>query len=191
MAKEFEIKALRRLKYFLGIEVAHSKQGIFISQQKYVTDLLKETGKTACKPASTPIDPNLRLEDVEKDATVDKEMYQRLVGRLIYVSHTQSYIAYVVSVISQFMHSPKEAQLQATYRVLQYLKRTPCKSILFKRNGVLVLEAYTDANYAGSIIDRKSTFGYCTFLGGNLVTWRSKKHNVVVRSDYYSKSAIL
>ena len=191
MAKEFEIKALRRLKYFLGIEVAHSKQGIFISQQKYVTNLLKEIGKTACKPASTPIDPNLRLGDVENDATVDKEMYQRLVGRLIYVSHTQSYIAYVVSVISQFMHSPKEAQLQATYRVLQYLKRTPCKSILFKRNGVLVLEAYTDANYVGSSIDRKSTFGYCTFLGGNLVTWRSKKHNVVVRSDYYSKSAIL
>ena len=110
-------------------------------------------------------------------------MYQRLVGRLIYLSHTRPDIAYAVSMISQFMHSPKEAQLQATYRVLQYLKGTPCKGILLKRNGALVLEAYTDANYAGSIIDRKSTFGYCTFLGGNLVTWRSKKHNVVVRSS--------
>ena len=100
LAKEFEIKALGRLKYFLGIEVAHSKQGIFISQQKYVTNLLKETGKTACKPTSTPIDPNLRLKEAEKDATVDKKMYQRLVGRLIYLSHTRPNIAYAMSVIS-------------------------------------------------------------------------------------------
>ena len=81
------------------------------------------------------------------------------------------------------MHSPKEAHLQAVYRVLQYLKGTLGKGILFKRNEGLVLEAYTDADYASSIIDRRSTSGYCTFLGGNLVTWRSKKHNVVVRSS--------
>ena len=93
--------------------MAHSKQGIFISQQKYVINLLKETGKTACKPASTLIDPNLRLGEAEKNATVDKEMYQRLVGRLIYLSHTRPDISYAVSVISQFMHSPKEAHLQA------------------------------------------------------------------------------
>ena len=79
LAKEFEIKALGRLKYFLGIEVTHSKQGIFISQQKYVTDLLKETSKTPSKPASTPIDLNPRLEEPKNDATVDKEMYQCLV----------------------------------------------------------------------------------------------------------------
>jgi transposase InsO family protein len=115
LAKEFEIKALGRLKYFLGIEVAHSRQGIFISQQKYVMDLLKETGKTACKPASTPIDPNLRLGMAEEDAAVDREMYQRLVGRLIYLSHTRPDIAYAVSVISQFMHSPKEVHLQAAH----------------------------------------------------------------------------
>ncbi|RVW65328.1 Retrovirus-related Pol polyprotein from transposon RE2 [Vitis vinifera] len=124
LAKEFEIKALGRLKYFLGIEVAHSKQGIFISQEKYVTNLLKETGKTACKPASIPIDPNIRLGEAEKDATVDKEMYQCLVGRLIYLSHTRPNIAYAVSVINQFMHSPKEAHPRAAYQVLQYLKGT-------------------------------------------------------------------
>ena len=183
MAKEFEIKALGRLKYFLGIEVAHSRQGIFISQQKYVTDLLKETSKTACKPASTPIDPNLRLGMAEEDAAVDREMYQRLVGRLIYLSYTRPDIAYAVSVTSQFMHSPKEVHLQVAHRVLEYLKGTPGKGILFKRNGGLVLESYTDADYAGSIVDRRSTSGYYTFLGGNLVTWRSKKQNVVARSS--------
>ena len=183
LATEFEIKTLGRLKYFLGIEVAHSKKGIFISQQKYITDLLKETGKTACRPASTPVDPNIKLGSAEEDIAVDKEMYQRLVGRLIYLSHTRPDIAFAVSLVSQFMHQPKEAHLQAALRIVQYLKGTPGRGILFKRNKSVSLEAYTDADYAGSVVDRRSTTGYCTFLGGNLVTWKSKKQSVVARSS--------
>jgi hypothetical protein len=183
LAKEFKIKALGRLKYFLGIEVAHSRLGIFISPQKYVKDLLEETGKIVCKPKSTPIDLNLRLGKAEEDVAVDREMYQRLVGRLIYLSHTRLDIAYAISMISQFMHSLKEVHLQVAHQVLQYLKGTPGKGILFKRTRGLVLEAYTDADYVGSIVDRRLTSGYCTFLGGNLVTWRSKKKNVVARSS--------
>ncbi|XP_057514198.1 uncharacterized mitochondrial protein AtMg00810-like [Actinidia eriantha] len=183
LANEFEIKDLGKLKYFLGIEIAHSKQGIFISQQKYIIDLLKETGKLACKPVSTPIEPNHKLGEAEEDIAVNREMYQRLVGRLIYLSHTRPDIAYAVSVISQFMHNPKEIHLQAVDRVLQYLKGSPGKGILFKRGDEMILETYTDADYAGSVIDRRSTSGYCTFLGGNLVTWRSKKQNVVARSS--------
>jgi len=135
LAKNFEIKTLRKLKYFLGIEVAHSKTGIFISQQKYITDLLKETGKTSCKPASTPIDPNLKLGNTEEDTVVDKEMYQRLVGRLIYLSHTRPDVAFAVSLVSQFMHQLKEIHLQAALRIVQYLKGTPGRGILFERNG--------------------------------------------------------
>jgi len=75
LAKEFEIiKTFQKLKDFVGIDVDHSEKDIFISQHKYVTDLLKESGKIACKPASTPIDLNLKLENVE-DTVVDKEMY--------------------------------------------------------------------------------------------------------------------
>ena len=88
------------MKYFLRIEVAHSKYGIFISLQKYVSDLLKETRKLACKPTNTPIGCNHKLGEVEEDIVVDREMYQRLVERLIYFSHTRLNIAYVVSVIS-------------------------------------------------------------------------------------------
>ena len=183
LATKFEIKNLGRLKYFLGIEVAHSKKGIFISQQKYITDLLKETGKTACKPTSIPVDPNIKLGSAEEDIAVDKEMYQRLVGRLIYLSHTRPDIAFAVSLVSQFMHQPKEAHLQAALRIVQYLKGTPGRGILFKRNKSVSLEAYTDADYAGSVVDRRSTTGYCTFLGGNLVTWKSKKQSVVARSS--------
>ena len=102
-------------------------------------------------------------------------MYQRLVGRLIYLAHTRPDIAYSESVISQIMHDPREPHLQAAYRVLHYLKGNPEKGILFKKNNTLTLEAYTNADYAGSLVNRRSTIGYCTFLGGNLVTWRSKK----------------
>ncbi|CAJ2657372.1 unnamed protein product [Trifolium pratense] len=183
LAKEFEIKTLGKLKYFLGIEVAHSKKGIFISQQKYITDLLQETGKTACNPACTPIDPNIKLGNAEEDVAVNKERYQRLVGKLIYLSHTRPDVAFAVSLVSQFMHQPKEIHLQAALRIVQYLKGTPGRGILFERNGSVGLEAYTDADYAGSIVDRRSTTGYCTFLGGNLVTWKSKKQSVVSRSS--------
>jgi len=145
--------------------------------------LLKETGKTACKPISTPVDPNIKLESAEEDNAVNKEMYQRLVGRLIYLSHTRPDIAFAVSLVSQFMHQPREAHLQAALRIVQYLKGTPGRGILFKRNKSVALEAYTNVDYAGSVVDRRSTTGYYTFLGGNLVTWKSKKQSVVARSS--------
>ena len=125
LATEFEIKELEKLKYFLGIEVAYSTQGIFISQQKYVTDLLAETGKIGCKLVSIPMDPNHKLGEATEEPVVDKRMYQKLVGRLIYLAHTRLDIAYSVSVISQFMHDPREPHLQAAYRVL--LERQPHK----------------------------------------------------------------
>ena len=114
---------------------------------------------------------------------VDKEMYQCLVRRLIYLFYTRPDIASVVSVISQFMHSSKEVHLQAANQVPQYLKGSPGKGILFKRNLGLVLEVYTNADYAGFVVDRRSITGYYTFLSENLVTWRSKKQSLVARSS--------
>ena len=129
------------MKHFPGIEVAYSTQGIFISQQKYVIDLLKETGKIGCKPVSTPMDPNQKCGEAKEELTVDRKMYQRLVGRLIYLAHTGPDIAYSVSMINKFMCDPRESHLQAAYRVLHYLKGNPGKGILFKRNNYLTLEA--------------------------------------------------
>ncbi|KAK0582233.1 hypothetical protein LWI29_023202 [Acer saccharum] len=183
LIQEFEVKDLGRLKFFLGIEVAHSKHGIFTSQQKYVVDLLTETGKLGCKPVDTPIEQNHRLCEATESVVINRESYQKLVGKLIYLSHTRPDIAYAVGVVSRFMHNPKEVHLQAAHRILHCLKGTVGKGILFKRGDKLTLEVYTDADYAGSIDDRRSTTGYCTFLGGNLVTWRSKKQNVVARSS--------
>uniref|UniRef100_A0A2N9I543 Retrovirus-related Pol polyprotein from transposon RE1 n=1 Tax=Fagus sylvatica TaxID=28930 RepID=A0A2N9I543_FAGSY len=156
LVDEFEIKDLGALKYFLGMEFAKSKEGIFVNQRKYVLDLLGETGILGCKPAETPMEPNTKLKLAQTKSVVNKEQYQRLVGRLIYLSHTRPDIAF---------------------------SGTPGKGLLFKKRGHLQIEAYTDADWAGSITDRRSTSGYCSFVGGNLVTWRSKKQNVVARSS--------
>ncbi|XP_024028916.1 uncharacterized protein LOC112093838 [Morus notabilis] len=85
--------------------------------------------------------------------------------------------------VSQFMHSPGQEHFDPVYRVLRYLKGSPGRGLLFKKREHLQVETYTDADWAGSTIDRRSTSGYCTFVGGNLVTWRSKKQNVVARSS--------
>ncbi|BBH03624.1 hypothetical protein Prudu_014548 [Prunus dulcis] len=176
LAKEFDIKDLGTLRYFLGIEVAHSKEGIFVSQRKYVLDLLTETGMLACKPADTPIEQNHRLGEQTDDTAVDRGRYQRLVGKLIYLAHTRPDIAYAVSVVSQFMHEPREVHMQAVERILRYLKSSPGKGLLFSKHNNFAIEAYTDADWAGSISDRRSTTGYS-------LTWRSKKQTVVARSS--------
>jgi transposase InsO family protein len=180
---EFDIKDLGKLKYFLGMEFARSKEGIFLNQRKYILDLLTETGMTGCKAVETPMDPNVKLKAASEDEVVDRERYQRLAGRLIYLSHTRPDIAFAVSVISQFMHAPGPTHFEAIFRILRYLKGTPGKGLMFKNRGHIQVEAYTDADWAGNINDRRSTSGYCTFVGGNLVTWRSKKQNVVARSS--------
>ena len=110
-------------------------------------------------------------------------MYQQLVGKLIYLAHTRLNIPYVASIISQFTHNPKDSHLQVVYHIIHYLKGTSSKGLLFKWGMELYLEAYTNADYAGSVLDRRSTSRYCTFLGGNLVTWWSKKQPVVTRSS--------
>lgn len=138
-------------------------------------DLLKEIECLNSKTVSTPIDANHKMDGHGESGIVDKWRYQRLVGRIIYLSHTRLDIAYVVVIASKFMHDSKEEHMRGVYWILHYLKATPGKCILFKKGDKLNLEVYIDANYAGSPIDRRSTSGYSTSLGGNLVTWRSKK----------------
>ncbi|XP_071919968.1 secreted RxLR effector protein 161-like [Coffea arabica] len=146
-------------------------------------DLLKETGMTASKLVRAPIEQNHKLGEIHRDKAVDREMYQRLVGKLIYLAHTRSDIVYSVSVISQFMYDPRGVHLQVVYRVLHYLKAYSVKGILFKKGPEIDLAVYTDADFAGSPVDRRSISRYCTFLKGNLICWKSKKQSVVARSS--------
>lgn len=124
LASEFEIKDLGSLRYLLGMEVAWSRKGIVVSQRKYTLDLLKETGMSGCRPSKTSMDPNVKLWEKGKEALDDTRRYQRLAGKIIYLSHAQSDIAFAVSMVSQLMHAPYEEHLEAVYRILRYLKAT-------------------------------------------------------------------
>ncbi|KAG6521936.1 hypothetical protein ZIOFF_019070 [Zingiber officinale] len=137
LTSEFEIKDLRSLKYFLGIEVTRSKEGIYVCQRKYVLDLLKETGKLGSRLASTPIEVNhdLTSSSGEDLTSLEKGTYQRLVGKLLYLSMTRPDITYAVSVVSQYMHAPKTIHMKAVDRILRYLKSCPGKGLLFKGGG--------------------------------------------------------
>ncbi|KAF5819693.1 putative RNA-directed DNA polymerase [Helianthus annuus] len=127
------------------------------------------------------VNHGLHMEDGADLA--DKERYQRMVGKLIYLSHTRPDIAYAVGVVSQFMHQPQASHMEAVLRIVRYLKGTAGHGILFKSNGHLEIQAYTDADWAGDKGTRRSTSGYFTMVGGNLVTWRSKKQKVVALSS--------
>jgi hypothetical protein len=179
LSKEFEVKDLGQLRYFLGIKIARSPKGIVLSQWKYILDLLNKTGMLGCRPASTPINQNHKLCAQSGDPT-DKERYQRLVGRLIYLCHTRPDITYVV--VSRYMHDPRIEHMDADYRILRYLKSCLGKRLWFKKNNHLNVKGYCDADWASCLDDRRSTSGYCVFVGGNLISWRSKKQSVVSRS---------
>ena len=104
LAREFEIKDLGQLKYFLGMKVARSHKGISISQRKYTLDLLKETGILGCKPANTPMDPTSKIQMEEEELLTDKGRCQRLVGKLIYLAHTRPDIGFAVGMVSRYMN---------------------------------------------------------------------------------------
>jgi Reverse transcriptase (RNA-dependent DNA polymerase) len=169
LGKEFEMKDLGQLRYFLGIEIARGAEGIVLSQKKYVLDILTETGMLGCRLAVAPIYQKFNLS-VETGEPVDRERYQRLVGRLIYLSHTRPDISFSVSVVSRYMHDPREGHMDVVYQILRYLKNAPGKRLISRKNEHLNIEGYCDSDWVSCSDDRKSTSGYCIFIGGNLVS---------------------
>lgn len=146
LSREFEIKNLGALRYFLSIEVARISSEISVSQWKYVFDLLEEIGMVECRPVDTPMEHNGKLNDEEENPLVAKGQYQRLVGKLIYLSHTKLDIAFPISVISRFMQTPIEEHLSTIHRILRYLKLTPGKGLFFGKSTRKGIEVYSNAN---------------------------------------------
>lgn len=183
LCSHFQTKDLGKLKYFLGIEIAQSNNGIIISQRKYALDILKETCMLDCRLVDSPMDPNLKLLPSQGEPYSDPERYRRLVGKLIYLTITRQGISFAVGVVSQFMKSPHNDHWDAVTRILRYIKRAPEQGLLYEDKGNTQLVGFCDADWAGSPIDRRSTSGYCVSIGGNLISWKSKKQNVVARSS--------
>ncbi|XP_073112227.1 secreted RxLR effector protein 161-like [Elaeis guineensis] len=143
-----------------------------------------------CRPAATLIEQNHHLM-IDGDTAVDRKRYQHLMRRLIYLSHTRPNITFAVSVMSQYIHDPRERHQKAAYHIVCYLKGYPRRSLLFSRYEHLKIEGYTDADWVGALDDRKSTSYYCIFLNDNLVPWRSKKQDVVTRFHAETEYRIL
>ena len=183
---KFQIKDLGKIKYFLGIEVLDNDKGVCLSQRKYCLELLHEYGLLAAKPVESPLPENTTLNHIESES--DKALpnignYQKLVGKLIYLTNTRPDIAYSVHCLSQYIHSPLQSHLNATLKFLRYLKGSPGNGIQINKNGNLKLKAYADSDWARCPVTRKSVSGYCVYLGDSLMTWKSKKQSTLSRSS--------
>ena len=190
----FHMKDLGLLKYFLGIEVARSNEGIFLCQRKYTLDIIAESGLLGACPAGFPIEQNHSLATANGDLLQDPEIYRRLVGRLIYLSFTRPDLAYTVHILAQFMQHPRRQHWEAALRCVRYLKGCPGQGILLSADCDLHLTGWCDSDWASCPLTRRSLTGWLVFLGASPISWKTKKQHTVSRSsaeaEYRSMAAI-
>ncbi|XP_057426050.1 uncharacterized mitochondrial protein AtMg00810-like [Lotus japonicus] len=167
LAKQFEMKDLGTLRYFLGIE--------------YIATILAQARLSDTQAVDTPVKLNTRYNSSDGVPLEDHTLYHTLVGSLVYLTITRPDIAYAVHVVSQFVSSPTIVHWAAVLRILRYLRGTQFQSLLFPSSSSLELRAYSDADWDGSPSDRKSTTDFCIFLVDSLISWKSKKQDVVSR----------
>ncbi|XP_028099390.1 uncharacterized protein LOC114298937 [Camellia sinensis] len=168
--RQFEMKDLGLLSYFLGLEISQDSSGYFLTQAKYTSNLLVCAGLTDCKTTTTPIDPQTHLTPLDGSLLSDATLYHLLVGSLVYL-------------ISIHGCSPLFTLCDALARILCYLKSTLFHGLHYSAQSSLQLHAFFDANWAGDPTDRFSTIGFYFFLGNSLIAWRSKKQTLVTRSS--------
>ncbi|BBG99739.1 transposable element gene [Prunus dulcis] len=172
----------RPVHYFLGMEILRTPNGLSLTQSKYIKDLLTRTKMQDAKHISSPVASGRRLSLHDGAPLDDPSEYRSVVGALQYLTLTRPDIAFAVNHVCQFMHQPTSAHWVAVKRILRYLNGTSTHGLFYKP-GSLSLMAYSDADYAGDPDDRRSTGGYCLYLGSNLISWSSKKQGGVSRSS--------
>ncbi|CAN6544900.1 unnamed protein product [Malus baccata var. baccata] len=182
LSSMFPIKDLSDLHYFLGIEVKRSSKGIYISQTKYILDLLKKAHMDEAKPCATPLSTS-KL-DHSSPLLDNAAQYRSFVGALQYLTWTRLDLSFAVNLVCQYMHSPRQSHFQDVKHIFQYLKGSIDLGLWFpKSSSPPSITAFSDADWAGCPLDRKSTGGFYIFLGSSLISWSAKKQPTVARSS--------
>ncbi|GJU79829.1 putative ribonuclease H-like domain-containing protein [Tanacetum coccineum] len=180
MKSRFQMSSMGELTFFLGLQVKQNKAGIFISQDKYVAEILKKFDLVNVKTAITPMETKVALTKDEEAVDVDVHLYRSMIGSLMYLTASRPDIMYAVCVCSRFQVTPKTSHLNAVKRIFKYLKGKP--HLWYPRELPFDLEAFSDSDYDGSNLNRKSTTGGCQFLGQRLISWQCKKQTIVATS---------
>ncbi|GJT34722.1 putative ribonuclease H-like domain-containing protein [Tanacetum coccineum] len=178
MHNRFQMSSMGALTFFLGLQVKQKEDGIFISQDKYVGEILKKFGFFSIRSASTPMETHKALTKDEDGEDVDVHLYRSMIGSLMYLTSSRPDIMFSVCACLRFQVQPKVSHLNAVKRIFRYLKGQPKLGLWYPKDSPLILEAFSDSDYAGASLDRKSTTGGCQFLGSRLISWQCKKHTV-------------
>ncbi|GJZ45130.1 ribonuclease H-like domain-containing protein [Tanacetum coccineum] len=179
---EFAMTDLGSLNYFLGISVTRDSSGMFLSQAKYALEVLERAGMVHCNPSRTPVDTESKL-GITGDVVSDPTLYRSLAGSLQYLTFTRPDISYAVQQVCLHMHDPREPHFSALKRILRYVRGTLDYGLQLFSSSTTDLVAYSDADWAGCPTTRRSTSGYCVFLGNNLLSWSSKRQPTLSRSS--------
>ncbi|GJT29138.1 putative ribonuclease H-like domain-containing protein [Tanacetum coccineum] len=183
MQGEFEMSAMGEMSFFLGLQVKQLPAGIFISQDKYVKDMLTKFDMESVRSATTPYEAaKTKLKD-ETDPPVNVHLYRSMIGSLMYLTASRPDIMFAVSACSRHQVTPLTSHLNAVKKIFKYLKGQPNLGLWYPKDSPFQLEAYSDSDYAGSHGDRKSTTGGCQFLGRRLISWQCKKQTIVATSS--------
>ncbi|KAI3744805.1 hypothetical protein L1987_57898 [Smallanthus sonchifolius] len=179
MKSKFEMSAMGELSFFLGLQVNQKEDGLFIHQSKYVKDNLSRFKMEDCTPHDTPIPVNHKLNSDPDGKDVDCRLYRAMIRSLMYLTASRPDIMFTVCICSRFQAKPKESHLIAVKRIFRYLKGKQRLGLWYPHGSNFDFNAYTDSDFGGCSLDRKSTTGGCQFLGNRLVSWQCKKQTTV------------
>ena len=182
MLKVFEMTDLGLMSYFLGMEVKQDHDGVFISQKKYIKEILKKFLMENCKSTSTPMNQKEKFSKNDGAEKTDESQYRSLIGCLMYLTATRPDIMFAVSLLSRFMHCASEIHFQAAKRIVRYIKGTTNYGIRYTYCQNFKLLGYSDSDWAGSVDDMRSTTGFCFSFGSGVFSWCSKKQDVIAQS---------